>query len=86
MIKYAEHTKAVEMNGEWIVLDAENYLVTKLNEMGGWLYNLLREGLGEDELVKAVTDAYDITADQAQQDVSLFIEQLVSHGLITNEQ
>lgn len=86
MIKCAEHTKAVEMNEEWVVLDAENYLVTKLNETGGWIYNQLREGNGIEAIAALMTNAYDITPEQANLDLTLFIEQLVRYGLIVDEQ
>lgn len=86
MINYAEHTKAVEMNGEWVVLDAENYLVTKLNETGGWIYNQLREGSSVETVVEALAIAYDITLEQASLDIRLFMEQLISYGLVIHEE
>lgn len=85
MLKSVEHTKAVEMNGEWVVLDAENYLVTKLNETGGWIYNQLREGHPVETVIEAMTATYDITSEQASLDVKMFIEQLVRYGLFVHE-
>jgi hypothetical protein len=85
MLKSMEHTKAVEMDGEWVVLDAENYLVTKLNETGGWIYNQLREGHRKEAVAEAMTAVYDITPEQANLDVNVFIEQLVRYGLFVHE-
>jgi len=82
MWKCARHMEAVEMDGEWIVMDAEKYVVTKLNAVGGWLYGRIRDGDGTEELVRGMTAEYGIDEDAARRDLLAFIDQLAEYGLI----
>ncbi|QMV43239.1 PqqD family protein [Cohnella cholangitidis] len=84
MWKCANHTEAVEMDGEWIVLDAEKYLITKLNEVGGWIYARIQAGDGLDRLAQAMIDEYGISEEQARNDILVFAAQLIDCGLIEN--
>ncbi len=84
MWKCANHTEAVEMDGEWIVLDAEKYLVTKLNEVGGWIYSRIQAGDTLDMLVKSMSGEYEISEEQARSDILVFMAQLVECGLVEN--
>lgn len=84
MWKCADHTEAVEMDGEWVVLDAEKYLITKLNEVGGWIYSRIQAGDTLDTLVQAMSSEYDISEEQAKNDILVFVDQLVQCGLIEN--
>ena len=82
MWKIATHTEAVEMDGEWVILDGERYVVTKLNEAGGFLWNRLKEGATLGMLVGAMTEEYDITEAQAKTDILVFIDHLISCSLV----
>ncbi len=84
MWKCADHTEAVEMEGEWVVLDSEKYLITKLNEVGGWIYSRIQAGDTLEILVQAMSSEYDISEEQAKQDILVFVDQLVQCGLIEN--
>lgn len=84
MWKCSNHTEAVEMDGEWIVLDAEKYLVTKLNEIGGWIYTRIQAGDWLAQLAQAMSQEYDISEEQATKDILAFADQLIACGLIEN--
>ncbi|WP_372632920.1 PqqD family protein [Cohnella sp.] len=70
------------MDGEWIVMDAEKYLMTKLNAVGGWLYARIQAGHSLDELVSAMSAEYGIPKEQARRDILAFVDQLAACGLI----
>lgn len=82
MLKCVNHTEAVEMDGEWIVLDAQKYLVTKLNDVGGWIYTRIKEGDTLEMLVQSMIEEYDISEEQSQSDILVFVEQLIQCGLV----
>lgn len=82
MLKCVNHTEAVEMDGEWIVLDAQKYLVTKLNDVGGWIYTRIKEGDTLEMLVQSMSEEYDISEEQSQSDILVFVEQLIQCGLV----
>ena len=64
------------------VADFNQYLT--LNELGSFIYKLVADGNNFEQIHAALLDAYDVSADQAAQDLSNFIEQLhqytVSHA------
>lgn len=82
MWKIASHTDAVEMDGDWVVLDGERYQVTKLNETGGFLWNLLKEGATLGMLIRSLMEAYEIDAAQAEKDITAFMQHLTHCGLV----
>lgn len=55
----------------------------RMNGTGVFLWNILSENdVSRDELVKAITDKYDIDADTAMRDVVMFEEKLRGAGII----
>ncbi|MEY3591317.1 MAG: hypothetical protein RLZZ38_273 [Bacteroidota bacterium] len=64
------------------VADFNQYLT--LNELGSFIYKLVADGNNFEQIHAALLDTYDVSADQAAQDLSNFIEQLhqytVSHA------
>lgn len=84
MWKITVHTDAVEMDGEWIVLDGERYVVTKLNETGGFLWNHIKQGATIGMLTEALAETYGIPREQAKADIERFVAHLQEIGLITD--
>ena len=56
--------------------------VIALTETGAVLWKLLEQGATEDELVSALLDEYEVSADQAAADVHSFIEKAGAQGLL----
>jgi hypothetical protein len=82
MWKVAVHTDAVELAGEWVLLDSQRYVVTKLNEVGGWIWSRLKEGATLEMLVADMTDEYEIESAQARVDIESFVNHLIGCGLV----
>jgi len=80
--KRSMNVEALEMEQEWLILNADHYTVTKLNEVGGLCWSLLREPQTADSLALTLQDHYEITAQEAEQDVRAFLAQLSQLGLI----
>lgn len=84
MWKIAVHTDAVEMDGEWIVLDGERYVVTRLNETGGFLWNQIKRGATLGMLTEALSAEYGIPPERAKADIEAFVAHLREIGLIVH--
>ena len=56
--------------------------MVKLNTTGEFLFKELQEEKNEDDLVKAMTDKYDVDEETAREDVKAFIDTLVKPGII----
>lgn len=53
-----------------------------LNESGALLWRILERGAGRDGLISALTDEYDVDAEQAARDADKFIETLRQAGCL----
>jgi len=82
MWKTAANTEAVEMDGEWVILDGDRYVVTKLNEVGGFIWERLKQGSTLEMLVRGLTGEYDIEPEQARADIEAFVDRLIGCGLV----
>lgn len=54
----------------------------KLNETGAFIFNLLREEISKEEIVKAICKEYDVTEEKAIKSTEEFLEYLSSFGVI----
>ncbi|MEK8126959.1 PqqD family protein [Paenibacillus filicis] len=78
------NAEAFEVDGEWVIMHADQYTITKLNEVGGLIWSRLEQEQTPDSLTDAVLEVYDITKQQAGQDVEAFLNQLLQLGLINH--
>ena len=56
--------------------------MVKLNTTGEFLFKELQDEKTEDDLVKAMTDKYDVDEETAREDVKAFVDILVKPGII----
>ncbi|ULL16613.1 PqqD family protein [Paenibacillus sp. H1-7] len=86
MTKYVRKNdyEAIQLDGEWIILDADNYTVTKLNETGGFCWSLFTEAQSIETLMHAVRDRYKQVDETIEQDLEAFLSDLYQCGLIEN--
>ena len=71
----------------WVVLSMGDSTVDfdgmlTLNESGVILWKAMENGCEKSDLVKALTDEYDVSEDVALADVEIFINKLISVGCI----
>lgn len=62
------------------VLDSNGLFV--LNELGAFIWDLLPEAENEEDICKAILAEYDVSAEEAAQDVSEFFGALRKMGII----
>lgn len=56
--------------------------ILSTNDTGAFLWNILQEGAEPAELVRRLTEEYDVDAETAQKDVEVFLGQLREKALI----
>lgn len=54
-----------------------------LNPLGTRIWELIDGSRGVDEIVKAIVEEYNVTADQAEADVRDFVEDLKKHQMVS---
>lgn len=75
-----------EIAGQWVIVPlgsrtVEFNAIMTLSESGAVLWHLLEKGAGEDEMVEALLEEYDVDEDTARKDIRLFIESIRAKGL-----
>ena len=56
-----------------------------LNETGAFLFEKMIDGISRDDLIKALTDEYDVDDETAAEDVDAFIEKVKEQDLFEDE-
>lgn len=74
----------------WIILPLADENVNfngmmTLNDSGAMLWHVLERGAESDDLVKALTAEYNVSLEQAREDVEAFIQKLQSAGCLDME-
>jgi hypothetical protein len=76
-------TEALEVEKEWMVLHADQFTVTVMNELGGFCWTLLREPQSLESLTDECLKEYSgVTGEQAAEDIRGFLTKLMDIGLI----
>jgi formylmethanofuran dehydrogenase subunit A len=76
---------AVQLDGEWIILNTEEYTVTTLNEVGGFCWDILRKQHSLDEIIQVVQEHYVCKGETIRPDIQEFLVDLLKYGLIKHE-
>lgn len=71
-----------EIDGELVILDLLNSTYLTANASGAVLMKELVEERDHDELTRALMGAFGITAEQAEADVTHFVNSLAESGLL----
>lgn len=78
------NVEATELDGEWIILNADQYTITKLNGAGGHCWSLLNKLQTIDTLTHSMLKNHEMkeSKEQIKQDIEEFLLNLVECGLI----
>ncbi|PFP29511.1 PqqD family protein [Bacillus sp. AFS073361] len=76
--------EATELDGEWIILNTDQYTITKLNDEGGHCWSLLTEVQTVDSLTQSLLAKFATIENELQvkKDMEDFLANLVQCGLI----
>ena len=70
------------INDEGFIFDPETGNSYTVNKTGLFIIKLLKEGKSEEEIVKALSEKFDVSKEDARRDLVDFIEQLRLYGLL----
>ncbi|WP_404405943.1 PqqD family protein [Jeotgalibacillus malaysiensis] len=72
-------------NDEAVILHAEQFTVTTLNETGLFCWELLKQGKTIDEIRQQLLLVYDAPPEIIERDLELFLRDMQQKGLVGNE-
>lgn len=82
-IHISEDVLAQELAGETVLLDLASESYFGLDAVGTRVWQLLRAGQGEDELIDTLLNEYEVERHKLAADVSELLEELEEAGLIS---
>ncbi len=68
-------------DNEWMIFNSNEFMVTTVNEVGGFCWSLLREECSISEMVQAINKQY-VLEEPIEKDIELFLSNLMDCGLI----
>lgn len=74
-----------DMDGEKVMLSVQKGKYYNLGELGGEIWDLLKEPITIQELVAALQSQYDVAQTECEEQVTDFINQLLEQGLLKIE-
>jgi hypothetical protein len=79
-----ENIETAELDGEWLLLNIDTHVITKVNELGGYIWSILPEYPTVAELAEKVHTEYGVEMEVVLEDVQAFVEMLIEAGLLIN--
>jgi hypothetical protein len=76
------HYEAIQLDGECIILNTDDYTVTQLNAMGGFCWSVLHQKQTLQSLIQAVHDKYEAVSETVEKDIEAFLSDLIRCGLL----
>ncbi|WP_028610131.1 PqqD family protein [Paenibacillus harenae] len=74
--------EAIELDGETMILNPDGLTITQLSPVASYCWSLLSETHSAGSLSSAVRSHYEETDLAVEQDISLFLRELMECGLI----
>jgi hypothetical protein len=81
--KISNEVLSQEVNGETVLLDLDGESYFGLNEVGTRIWQLIQSEQTVDETLRALSDEYDVSRGQLENDVSELLDKLTDAGLVT---
>jgi hypothetical protein len=74
-----------DMDGEMVMLSIHNGKYYNLGEMGGEIWEQIKEPISLEELITELMAQYDVERDMCEEQVISFLNLLLEEGLINSE-
>jgi hypothetical protein len=82
MYKVPDTVRSTHNHDGGIVLDIDRGQIFNFNNVGSRIFELLKSGLSEAQIVKNVSQEFEVSADVAEADLQEFLEALRGHRLV----
>lgn len=79
---HKEKFEVLELDGESVILNSDAFMVTTLNEVGGFCWSLLHEACTIQQIIQTVRTHYAIEDEAIEQDIEQFVTHLMDCELI----
>ncbi|MEC0228002.1 PqqD family protein [Paenibacillus alba] len=74
--------ESIQLDMEWIILNTDEYTLTKLNGVGGFCWSLLGEAQTVGSISEAVRKEFDSVEATVEEDIEAFLIDMIGRGLV----
>jgi hypothetical protein len=87
MSKYIKksNVEATLLDNEWILLNVDKFTVTKVNQLGGYCWDLLNEVQTLNELYRSIRVQFPESEELTITDIEQYLTQLIECGLVEHD-
>ena len=78
----ADNTSFRKVDDEYFILTVPDAVMHNLTGSGVFIFDKIIEGLDEDEVLKSLLDEYEVTPEEAEEDLKEFIEKMTELGIL----
>jgi hypothetical protein len=72
----------MEVEKEWVLLHADRFTITRINELGGFCWSMLEQPISFEALTKGVTQRFHVPEEEASRDMEMFLKELMAYDLV----
>ncbi|MCY9660235.1 PqqD family protein [Paenibacillus chondroitinus] len=72
----------IQLDMECIILNTDEFTLTKLNEVGGYCWSLLGVAQTVSSISEAVREEYASVSESVEEDVEAFLTEMIGRGLV----
>jgi hypothetical protein len=77
--------ESIQLDLEWIILNTDEYTLTKLNSVGGFCWSLLGISQTVSSISEAVRREYELVDETIEEDIEAFLNDMIGRGLVQHE-
>ena len=81
-----EEVASKVIDGEAIIINLANGVYYSMDKVGALVWERLQAGYTLDDVIRAVTDAYDVSPEQAESNVVELVEELLLENLVVTSE
>lgn len=74
--------EAVQLDDQWIILNTDQFTVTKLNDLGGYCWSLLDSPQTVERMTQLIEEKYLLDNNSLSSSIQEFLQELIEYGLV----
>lgn len=74
--------ESIQLDMEWIILNTDEYTLTKLNGVGGFCWSLLGAAQTVSSISEAIRKEYEFVDETVEEDIEAFLNDMIGRGLV----
>lgn len=71
-----------KIEGRFFLVDPKNFFLYSLNEVGSYIWELLKNKIPKSQILKKLKEEYDVDSETLKMDLEEFLQQLKKYGII----